>query len=142
MEIRVLLDTNVLLDYILMREPYFEYAQKIVSLCTDGSIQGCIAAHSIPNMFFILWKDFSFAERRELLIGICAIFDIEGIDKNKLVESLNNEKFSDFEDCIQMECAKEYGAHYIVTRNVADYEFSDIIAIEPKDFIKEISNAN
>ena len=44
-------------------------------------------------------------------------FDIEGIDKAKLLSGLANEEFSDFEDCLQMECAKSYGAEYIVTRN-------------------------
>lgn len=47
-----------------------------------------------------------------------------------------NEDFSDFEDCLQMECAMDYGAKYIVTRNIADYEKSEIKAISPSDFLK------
>lgn len=47
-----------------------------------------------------------------------------------------NEDFSDFEDCLQMECARDYGAKYIVTRNIADYEKSEIKAISPSDFLK------
>ena len=46
-----------------------------------------------------------------------------------------NEDFSDFEDCLQMECARDYGAKYIVTRNIADYEKSEIKAISPSDFL-------
>lgn len=49
---------------------------------------------------------------------------------------LQNENFSDFEDCLQMECAKAYGAQYIVTRNVGDYKSSEIKAIMPKDFLR------
>ena len=48
---------------------------------------------------------------------LCSIVDVEGIDKAKLLIGLQNENFSDFEDCLQMECAKAYGAEYIVTRN-------------------------
>ena len=48
-----------------------------------------------------------------------------------------NDDFSDFEDCLQMECAKSYEADYIVTRNVSDYETSEIKAITPKDYLKE-----
>ena len=50
---RILIDTNVLLDYILTREPFYEDAKRIISICVDGKVKGCIAAHSISNMFFI-----------------------------------------------------------------------------------------
>ncbi len=46
---RILIDTNVLLDYLLEREPFFEDAKEIMVLCTEGKAKGCIAAHSIPN---------------------------------------------------------------------------------------------
>lgn len=58
------------------------------------------------------------------------------IDKEKLISGLTNEEFSDFEDCLHMECAKSFGANYIITRNVADYASSEIMALEPKDYIK------
>ena len=132
---RILIDTNVLLDYLLTREPYFEDAKNVILSCADGKIKGCIAAHSIPNMFFILRKDYNAKERREILSNLCSIFDVEGIDKGKLLAGLANEDFSDFEDCLQMECAKSYGADYIVTRNVSDYVTSEIKAIEPKEYL-------
>ena len=135
MENRLLIDTNVLLDYLLEREPFFEDAKEIMKLCADGKTKACIAAHSITNMFFILRKDFNEKERREVLSSLCSIFDIEGIDKAKLVSGLANEDFSDFEDCLQMECAKAYGADYIVSRNITDYSASEIKAIEPKDYL-------
>lgn len=136
MENKILIDTNVLLDYLLEREPYFENAKKIVALCVEGKVKGCIAAHSICNMFFILRKDFSSKERREILFTLCSIFDVEGINKQKILSGLVNEEFLDFEDCLQMECAKAYGADYIVTRNVSDYITSKIQAIEPKDYLE------
>ena len=133
---KILIDTNVLLDYLVEREPFYEDAKNVVLTCTEGNTRGCIAAHSIPNMFFILRKQFSSEERRQLLSNLCEIFDVEGIDKAKLLSGLANEKFSDFEDCLQMECAKNYGAEYIVTRNVSDYSLSDIKAILPSEYLK------
>ena len=132
---KILIDTNVLLDYLLEREPFFEDAKKVILSCTEGNTKGCIAAHSISNMFFILRKDYTAKERREILSNLCTIFDVEGIDKAKLLSGLANEKFSDFEDCLQMECAKSYGAEYIVTRNVSDYSVSDIKAILPNEYL-------
>lgn len=85
---------------------------------------------------FILRKDFNSEERREVLLNLCSIFDIEGIDKIKLIAGLQNEEFSDFEDCLQMECAKAYGAEFIVTRNIDDYKVSEIKAVLPKDYLE------
>lgn len=133
---RILVDTNILLDYLLTREPFYEDAANIVSVCVDGKVNGCVAAHSISNMFFILRKDYNVKERREILSNLCSIFDVEGIDKGKLIAGLQNEDFSDFEDCLQMECAKSYGAGYIVTRNIDDYKISEIEAILPKDYLR------
>ncbi len=133
---RILIDTNILLDYLLTREPFYEVAKEVVRTCTEGDTKGCIAAHSITNMFFILRKDYDAEERREMLINLCTIFDVEGIDKNKLLVGLQNADFADFEDCLQTECAKAYGAEYIVTRNIADYNASEITAILPKDFLE------
>ena len=135
---KILIDTNVLLDYLLEREPFVEDAKEIIRACTDGKVKGCIAAHSIPNMFFILRKDFDEKERREILLNLCKIFDVEGIDKVKIVSGLENGKFSDFEDCLQMECAKSYEADYIVTRNISDYDTSEIKAILPKDYLSQL----
>ena len=114
---------------------FFEDAKKVILSCTEGNTKGCIAAHSISNMFFILRKDYTAKERREILSSLCTIFDLEGIDKAKLLSGLANEDFSDFEDCLQMECAKSYGADYIVTRNVSDYSVSDIKAILPSEYL-------
>ena len=133
---KILIDTNVLIDYLLEREPFFEDAKKVILSCTNGETKGCIAAHSLSNMFFILRKDYDANERREVLLNLCKIFDVEGIDKAKLILGLQNENFSDFEDCLQMECAKAYEADYIVTRNVSDYATSEIKAILPKDYIE------
>ncbi len=133
---KILIDTNVLLDYLLEREPFFENAKEIIMSCTEGKVKGCIAAHSIPNMFFILRKDYNAKERREILLNLCKIFDIEGIDEAKLISGLTNEDFSDFEDCLQMECAKSYGADYIVTTNVSDYATSEVKAVTPKDYLE------
>ena len=105
-------------------------------LCVEGNIRGCIAAHSISNMFFILRKDYSAKERREMLLSVCSIFDIESIDRKKLLLALENDDFTDFEDCLQMECAKNFGAEYILTRNVSDYSNSEIKAISPKEYLQ------
>ena len=111
----------------------------MILACTDGRARGCVAAHSITNMFFILRKDYEAEERREILINLCTIFDVEGIGRIKLLNGLQNENFTDFEDCPQIAYAKTYGAEYIVTRNTSDYKMSEIKAILPNDYLALIA---
>ena len=133
---RILVDTNVLLDYLLTRDPFYEDAKRIVGACVDGKVKGCIAAHSISNMFYILRKNYGAKERREVLANLCFIFDVEGIDKAKILSGLQNEEFSDFEDCLQEECAVAETVDYIVTRNLSDFKQSRVQVVEPEDFVK------
>ncbi|MDE6168188.1 MAG: PIN domain-containing protein [Acetatifactor sp.] len=138
MALRILIDTNVLLDYLLCREPYDRAARDIIIACKQKRVFGCIAAHSISNMFFIMRKSFSAEERRNVLLCLCELFEVEGIDKGKILEALANDQFSDFEDCLQMECAKVFRADYIITRNCGDFEKSTIPCMEPCEFCKLI----
>lgn len=133
---RILIDTNILIDYLANREPYVQAAEKIVDACTNDTIDACIAAHTISNMFYILRKQFTISERKELLKGICTVFDVIGIDHAKIMDALNDDGFEDFEDCLQVQCAKEKNVDFIVTRNPKDFKNSSIRHIEPDIFVK------
>lgn len=137
---KVLIDTNILIDYISKREPYFEAANSILMLCANEEIGGCIAAHSVMNSIYITRKEYTLEERRKILIGLCKILDVVGIDRGKIINALNNDDFSDIEDCLQMECAKAFTVDYIVTRNIKDFEKSVIPAILPDKFLEIIKN--
>jgi predicted nucleic acid-binding protein len=138
----ILVDTNVLLDYIMARGPFKESAERIMKALISGEVDGRVAAHSIANLFYILRKMYTIDERRDILGTLCRLIPVVGIDGNMIDEALSNKKFSDFEDCLQMECAKAAGAKFIVTRNLADFQGSDVEAISPEDFVRrtEIKN--
>lgn len=133
----VLIDTNILLDYIQHRE-YFSLSEQILTLCAKKEIYGFIAAHSVPNMFYLLRKDFSDAERRKILLSLTELLPVVGIDHAKIEGALRNNTFSDFEDCLQVECAKEINAAFIITRNAKDFLESEIAVITPEDFLKKL----
>lgn len=133
---RILIDTNVVLDALGGRQPYFDDADKILKMCADKKVQGHLAAHSIPNLFYILRKDLSEDDRRTALLSLCDILTIEGIDSVKVISALQTKEFKDFEDCLQDECAIAIGADYIVTRNVKDFKNSTVIATSPKEFLE------
>ena len=135
---RILIDTNVLIDYISKREPYFFNAEQIITLCANEKIYGCIAEHSVMDAIYITRKEYSIDERKNILKKICLILDVVGVDKYKIINSLSNDKFTDIEDCLQMKCAKEFFADYIVTRNIKDFKNSVIKPIMPDEFLKMV----
>lgn len=136
---RILVDTNILIDWVSRRDNY-QNAREIVYLCASRKVEGCIAAHSVTNMFYILRKNLGLSERKTVFDTISRIFTIVPVDEQKLRAAVNNADFKDFEDCLQMECAKEFGAEYIVTRNVSDFENSSINAVEPQDFLGRLKS--
>lgn len=134
----VLVDTNIIIDALANREPYADNAKKILEKCAAREVTGILAAHSIPNMFYIFRKNYSQDERRFLLKNLCNIFKISDLNAKKILAALENEKFVDFEDCLQEKCAVESMADYIVTRNPADFANSRVKVILPEEFLKKL----
>ncbi|MBR4183152.1 MAG: PIN domain-containing protein [Lachnospiraceae bacterium] len=136
---KILIDTNVMLDFLTERESFFGEADKIMQMCKKKEIAGAVAAHSIMNSFFILRKSFSVNDRREMLRDYMKLVTVVGIDGIIIDRALQREDFSDVEDCLQDECALEFGADYIVTRNISDYKHSKVKAITPDEFLNKMS---
>ena len=134
---KILVDTNVLIDYLAGRKPYYEDADRVIRLCIEHKIKGYMAAHSVTDMYYILRKDYKESSVRRIMIkSLFDILDVSGINRDVLVNALDREDFEDFEDCVQDECAEMVAADYIVTRNVKDFEHSKIPAIAPDEFLK------
>lgn len=132
----ILIDTNVLLDVLQGRKPFLQKSGEVIRLCGERSVKGYMAPHSVSNIFFIMRKNCSGEQRRLLLKGLLKIIRVGGINHESVVEALKREEFSDFEDCLQDECAKGIGADYIITRNIKDFEQSIVPAITPEQFLK------
>jgi predicted nucleic acid-binding protein len=138
----VLIDTNIILDHLILRSPYMDIASTVFQYCFQKKCDGYVAPHSITNIFYILRKQFSFDERKRMLLGLCDFIEIAGVQKRQLIDALNDETFDDLEDCLQSECAKAVNADYIITRNIDDFTGSSIPAILPEDFLKKIEAYN
>lgn len=132
----VLIDTNVLLDELEKREPFYEASDKVLSLCASKQIKGYIALHSVSNIFYILRKNYSAENRRSLILGILKFLQVANVSHKNVRRALERSNFTDFEDCLQDECAKQIHADYIITRNTMDFSASSIPAITPSDFLE------
>jgi len=135
----ILIDTNVILDYFIPRQPYADIAGGILNLCFEQKCDGYMAAHSFTNIFYILRKRFSAGERKKLLLELCEFIEVAGVQRKQIIDALVNENFYDFEDRLQVECARKVNADYIVTRNISDFSTSPIPAIVPEDFLQKMA---
>lgn len=136
----VLVDTNVLLNYITNREDaYLEQSIKIVEMCAKEELNGYVAFHSLSTLWYVLRKKGS-RQRRENLRDICRIFRVAAASQDEIIDAIEKDSFEDFEDCLQDKCAKAVGAEYIITVNTCDYNHSEILAINPADFLEQMKD--
>jgi len=135
----ILIDANIILDHLIPRQPFVDIADEVLRLCFQQKCNGYIAAHSITNIFYILRKQFSASERKKMLLELCEFIEIAGIEKKEIINALTNEDFDDFEDRLQVECARMVNADYIVTRDIPDFSASPIPAILPEELLKRMA---
>lgn len=136
---RVLLDTNVVLDAIARREPFWSDAQKIINLILDNKITGYITANSVVDIHYIARKHLSKKVLRDALRSLFKIFNVLDVFGADCFEALDF-PLDDYEDTILMICSDRAQVDYIITR---DKEFlrktKSSAIISPADFIKKIN---
>ena len=136
----VLIDTNILLNYITNREdPYLEQSVEIVRKCAIGECTGYIAFHTLSTLWYVLRKR-SDSVRRQNLKDICEIFTVATASQTEIIDAIEKDSFEDFEDCLQMECGRAVDVRYIVTRDASDFTDSDIPCLTPSKVCAMYSN--
>lgn len=135
---RVLLDTNIILDVILQRQLFFTSAVEILKMSDSGEIESFITSNSITDIFYVLRKFFTdIDDRKKAVRHILQMVDIVSVTKSDIFKSFEL-NFTDFEDALQTQCAKKIKADFIVTRNEKDFKDKSIKVISPEKFINEV----
>ena len=96
--------------------------------------------YPISDIFYILRKDFSVEKRKDLLRLLCGGLHVVPEDKDMILEVLGRDEWRDLEDGLQMQCAKEAGADYVVTQNLKDFQKSEIEAVSEEHFCELLKN--
>ncbi|MCG8368168.1 MAG: PIN domain-containing protein [Pseudanabaenales cyanobacterium] len=123
---RVLLDTNIILDFFLEREPFFNHASKLFDAIADRKIEGFITASSITDIFYICRRQTqNFEEARQILETTLALLSICPVDRDILETALKS-SLADFEDAVQIACAEAQSLEVIITRNSQDFQTANI----------------
>jgi predicted nucleic acid-binding protein len=132
----ILIDTDVLLDFFLERQPFVENAESLISLCEKRQLNGYITPVICSNLYYMLRKAKSHEFVGEKIALFLSYIDVLIIDKAIISEALNS-AFSDFEDALQNYAAENSTIiDAIITRNVKDYRHSKISIFTPEDFLK------
>lgn len=134
---KVLIDTNIILDVFCNRKDFAEDSSKVFKLCEVKKVTGYISALSISNIMYIMRKELEPKRIKEILEQLSLIFEFVDLKADDLKRASALE-FNDYEDAIQSVQANRIKANYIITRNIKDYNKSKVTAIKPSEFLERI----
>jgi predicted nucleic acid-binding protein len=136
---RVLLDTDVVLDVVLAREPFAQASVQLFKLHEQGKIDAYIAAITPINVFYITRKIKGGATARQavdLLLSSLAVCPLS----HGVLDEAYKLPFADYEDAVQHASATANGLDTIVTRDINDYKNATILVLSPTDFLAKLKS--
>lgn len=136
---KVLFDTNIILDVLLDREPFSDAAAFLMSLVEQSEIIGFICATTVTTIHYLATKALGPQAASRHIQTLLALFVIAPVNR-VVLEGATASKFKDFEDAVLHEAAIHAGAEYIVTRNIIDFKKSKLPIFNPTDLINTLES--
>ncbi len=131
---KVFLDTNILLDVIAQREPFFGPAARIWTLAEQNSIDAYVSAISFNNVYYIVRKIEGHAKAIKALRMVRGIFTSVAPDQRILDQAMDS-SIKDFEDAIQYFSASHARVNCLITRNPGDFQKSLLPVLTAREFV-------
>jgi len=132
---RALIDTDVNLDFILQRQPFFVEAAEIFTRLGNGEFDAYVSAVTPINVYYFTRKAKGISGARQAVQDLMIAVSICTIDDKKLQDA-HNSAITDYEDAVQHECAVAENLDAIVTRNAKDYKNSSVKIYSPGEFLQ------
>ena len=133
--IKALLDTDVNLDFILERQPFFALADEIFLRCSNGDFEAYVCDITPINIFYIGRKEIGRQKTIQAIADLLTLAKICTAETSILQKALIS-LITDYEDAVQHECAVAENLDAIVTRNTKDYKNSSIKVYSPTEFLQ------
>jgi len=135
---KILLDTDVILDFFFDRSPFAENASKILTYCENKKISGYVTPVILSNIYYLLRKTANHQQVIAHLKMLLTILEIASVNKTIVLKAIHSD-FNDFEDALQNFTAEnEKGIKIIVTRNFKDYKTSKLSVMTPELYLNSI----
>lgn len=131
---RIFLDTNVILDYLLEREPFYYDALKLWAACEEGTVEGYVSALTVNNVHYIAHRLKSEMTAMIAVRGILSVFNVVPLDKElmKLAADFHDR---DYEDDIQLQSAIRSGCTHLFTRDPTHFHTKALAIVPPSSFL-------
>lgn len=134
---KILFDTNVIIDVFLDREPFSNDAAWLMAMVEKSDLTGFICATTVTTVHYLLAKVLGPPAALRHIRILLSLFNVAPVNR-AVLEDAAASKFNDFEDAVLHSAAVHAGAEYIVTRNVGDFKKSSLPVFIPGDFINII----
>ncbi len=135
---KIMCDTNVIIDVLLEREPFIEDSYKVLKLCEEHKIDGFVSASSVTDIYYLVRKYTHSTDMAYKAVGkLLEIAKVCSVTNNDILIAFQK-RAKDFEDCLVATCAKCIHCDYIVTRNKRDFESFGIPALTPTEVLLNI----
>jgi len=135
----ILLDTNVALDILLNRKPWYVNAALIFGMAQQNFFKGYVSASTVTDLFYITAKENGKKTAREAIKRLLKVFYPATVTDKNIYQALEIE-WDDFEDSVQFTVGMNLSVDYIVTRNIKDFASSSIEVVTPEQFIETITD--
>lgn len=135
----VLIDTNIILDWFLKRDQFYENSKTVLNKCWFGNIKSFITVHSLCDIYYLVGNKFPLSEKKKLIQFLLNRSEIIEEDYNSVKAFIDYDFYDDLEDCLQMQSAQNLKLNYIITRNIKDFANSTVKAITPEQFLAIMS---
>jgi predicted nucleic acid-binding protein len=139
--VRVLLDTNIIVDDALEREPFWEESEEVLLLAEQGQIEGFISASTFGDLYYIIRKPRGRNWTLTYLRQLATFCQVATVDQAVINMALTS-NFKDFEDAIQYGVAVVHNLDAIITRNSGDFPVAIPRILTPQQLIQELSESN
>jgi len=137
--LRILFDTNVILDVLLDREPFSSTAAKLFSQVEAGEISGYVCATTITTIHYLARKVIGTESAMEEINKLMKLFEVAPVNRAVLDAAISSE-FKDFEDAVVHEAAIYQDAQGIVTRDLIGFKKSKINVYSPEEFLLQLES--
>ncbi|MDA1055411.1 MAG: PIN domain-containing protein [Planctomycetota bacterium] len=134
---RILVDTNVVLDVLLDRKPFADAAARVLALVEESRIEGFLCATTVTTIDYLLGQALAPDKARAALQRLLDLFEIAPVNRPVLEQALRSD-VSDFEDAVLEQSARLVSADAITTRNLTDFKKSSVTAFDPPELLSAV----
>ncbi len=132
---RLMVDTNIVLDVLLRREGFYNPSRAVLSLCEERKVQGFVSASAVTDIFYLTRKALgNLEDTYKVISSLLNIVKVLTFTNEDVINAFQ-QKAKDFEDCLLATCARSNKCECIVTRNKKDFIAFGVTLYSPEEFL-------